>query len=181
MKEEQDQPFQLKNIYNQALLNSFAEVLKNVWSPFPVSKFMNTVFDESWPSLELKQRTRHISKAMRAHLPGPYAEALVAVEKAALHLIAQAGNDQMVFEYGFLADFVEHFGVDDPDISIPALETITRFTSAEFAVRPYLIRYPERMYAQMQDWATHESYAVRRLASEGFRSRLPWGMGVPAL
>src|SRR5690606_9125355 len=39
----------------------------------------------------------------------------------------------------------------------------------------------ERMFAQMLDWSGHESAMVRRLSSEGFRPRLPWGMGVPVL
>ena len=87
----------------------------------------------------------------------------------------------MVFEYGFLPDFIERFGLEQPDISIPALEQMTRWTSAEFAVRPYLRDYPERMYQQMQAWAWHRSPLVRRLATEGFRPRLPWGMGIPVL
>jgi 3-methyladenine DNA glycosylase AlkC len=37
------------------------------------------------------------------------------------------------------------------------------------------------MYPKMLLWAEHSSPLVRRLASEGFRPRLPWGMGIPAL
>jgi 3-methyladenine DNA glycosylase AlkC len=48
--------------------------------------------------------------------------------------------------------------------------------SAEFAIRPFIERYPERTMAQMLEWAGHESPEVRRLSSEGCRPRLPWGI-----
>ena len=78
-------------------------------------------------------------------------------------------------------DFVEEYGVDDPDASLPALEQFTKLASAEFAVRPFIKRYPDRMAAQMRVWALSDDEHVRRLASEGFRPRLPWGMGIPAI
>ena len=90
-------------------------------------------------------------------------------------------GEKMTFEYTFLPDFVETHGTEDPDASLSALETMTRWSSAEFAVRPFVIRYPERMYSQMLEWSKHPSPLVRRLSSEGIRPRLPWGMGVPAL
>ena len=173
-------PFQLKNIYTRELLKGYAELLQSIWPSFPVKSFVEAVFNEEWPSLELKQRTRHISQALRRHLPASYSEATDILVKSAEVLRGPSG-DHMMFQYGFIADFVEAFGVPEPDISIPAMEAITRCTSAEFAVRPFLLKYPERMYQQMLDWAKHPSYSVRRLASEGFRTRLPWGMGVPAI
>ncbi len=37
------------------------------------------------------------------------------------------------------------------------------------------------MLAQMEVWASSENEHIRRLASEGCRPRLPWGLSVPAL
>jgi len=53
--------------------------------------------------------------------------------------------------------------------------------SAEFAIRPFILRYPERMLAQMLSWTAHPSAEVRRLATEGCRPRLPWGIALPVL
>lgn len=174
------EPFLLKNIYSPALLQDVADLMLVVWPSFPVQPFLNDVFFAGWQDLELKERTRHISICLRRHLPADYRIAAEYIAQAAEHRIKERG-EQLNFEYGFLADFIEHHGVEDPDFSIPALERITRYTSAEFAVRPFLLRYPDRMYRQMQVWSEHESPYVRRLSSEGFRPRLPWGMGVPAL
>jgi 3-methyladenine DNA glycosylase AlkC len=78
-------------------------------------------------------------------------------------------------------DFVEVYGLDDWASSIPALEFFTQFMSAEFAIRPFISRYPEKTLRQMLSWADHAHPGVRRLASEGCRPRLPWGMRLHAL
>jgi 3-methyladenine DNA glycosylase AlkC len=48
--------------------------------------------------------------------------------------------------------------------------------SAEFAVRHFIARYPNRMMVQMLQWADHPHEGVRRLSTEGCRPRLPWGI-----
>jgi len=170
----------LKNIFSRPLLEPFAAEVRLAWDSFPVQKFLDQVFDPHWEALELKQRIRHVSRMLRACLPPEYPAALAIVTKTTERYLAQHG-DKLTFEYLFLPDFVEAHGVDHPDDSIPALEIITRWSSAEFAVRPFLIHYPERMCAQMLQWSKHPSAMVRRLSSEGIRPRLPWGMGVPML
>lgn len=172
--------FKLKDIYTPKLIQSFGQSVQQVWSEFPASDFQDLVFSPEWQALELKERMRHISSGLRQVLPDDYPAAAEILTTTTEHFIREQG-EKMVFEYGFLPDFIERFGLEEPDISIPALELITRWTSAEFAVRPYLRAYPERMYAQMETWARHTSPLVRRLATEGFRPRLPWGMGIPVL
>jgi 3-methyladenine DNA glycosylase AlkC len=105
-------------------------------------------------------------------VPQDYREALAILLKVERHV---TGFDHLLF-----ADFVERFGVDDFDASMPALEVFTR-SSAEFAIRAFLRRYPERGFAQMRAWAGHEAEGVRRLASEGCRPRLPWGTALQEL
>ncbi len=173
-------PEPLKNIFSRPLIEPFAEEVRAVWPAFSTGAFVDRVFDSDWEPLELKQRIRHISRVLRDHLPPAYPDALDVVVRTAMRYISRHG-EKLTFEYIFLPDFVEIHGVEAPEYSIPALETITRWSSAEFAVRPFLVRYPERMYAQMLAWSCHESPMVRRLSSEGIRPRLPWGMGVPAL
>jgi len=173
-------PEPLKNIFSRPLLEGFAQTVEAVWPSFDRAAFIFRVFDAGWEQRELKQRVRHIAKSLGAVLPSEYPEALSVVVRATEHLI-EAHGEKLTFEYTFLPDFVEAFGVEHPEVSISALEALTRWSSAEFAVRPFLLRYPKRMYPQMLAWSEHASPMVRRLSSEGFRPRLPWGMGVPAL
>ena len=170
----------LKNIFSRRLLDPVAAEVQTVWPAFDTARFFHLVFDADWEGRELKQRVRHISHALRAVLPPHFPDAVSIVEKTTERYIVRHG-EKLTFEYTFLPDFVEANGVDWPDESIAALETITQWSSAEFAVRPFLLRYLERMFAQMLVWSQHPSPMVRRLSSEGIRPRLPWGMGVPTL
>jgi len=78
----------------------------------------------------------------------------------------------------FFPDFVEVYGLDDWDSSIPALEQFTPFSSSEFAVRPFIVQALDRMMNQMLLWSSHPDHHIRRLASEGCRPRLPWAMAL---
>jgi 3-methyladenine DNA glycosylase AlkC len=62
-----------------------------------------------------------------------------------------------------------------------ALAELTRFGTAEFAIRPFLAQDSARTLAVMARWSHDENEHVRRLASEGCRPRLPWAARVPAL
>jgi 3-methyladenine DNA glycosylase AlkC len=62
----------------------------------------------------------------------------------------------------------------DWDVSIDAMETVTKYASAEFVVRPFIIKNEKRMMAQMYEWSKNENEHIRRLSSEGCRPLLPW-------
>lgn len=86
-------------------------------------------------------------------------------------------NDQIKFTYRVFSEFVEQFGLDDWETSIDALECFTQSSSAEFAIRLFLISEPGKTIQRVYEWVKHESVHVRRFASEGTRPRLPWAMG----
>lgn len=174
------EPFLLKNVFSSELLEGYGRLTNSVWPGFDTDRFLKRLFDETWSALELKERMRRISGVLKEYLPHDYAEAAHILVETTRRMVAESG-EKLSFEYMFIPDFVQHFGLDHFEVSVPALGEITRWTSAEFAVRPFLLRYPDRMAAQMLDWSRHESPMLRRLSSEGFRPRLPWGMGVPAL
>jgi len=49
-------PDLLKNIYNHESLRELALDLQSVYNPFQVDEFLKSVMDETWDSLELKDR-----------------------------------------------------------------------------------------------------------------------------
>lgn len=165
----------LKDMYNQDSVSDLAIAIGQVYPVFDREAFFGKVFSPEWPELELKQRMRHITLALGSLLPGDYHQALDILRRA-IPLLPKQSFEKMVFP-----DFVEVYGLEDYQTSIPALEYFTQFISAEFAVRHFIINYPEPMMAQMLVWATHDHEGVRRLASEGCRPRLPWGVALPAL
>lgn len=162
----------LKNIYDHEFVERLAAVLdQHAPNGINQASFIASVFADGWEDLELKARMRRISESMRASLPDDYLKALPIVRDAAS---AFAGYMSM-----FFPDFVEQYGMDHWQPSVDALHWMTRFGSSEFAVRPFLIADPKRMVAEMFTWTNDENEHVRRLASEGCRPLLPWGMNLP--
>ena len=80
-----------------------------------------------------------------------------------------------------ICSVVERHGLDDPEGSLRAMEHLTQSFSCEFAIRPFLTRHLDATMQQCRRWTTSELAAVRRLASEGTRPHLPWGINVAAL
>jgi 3-methyladenine DNA glycosylase AlkC len=165
----------IKNIFNQQYVSDLADAVQGQYPPFDKESFIAQVIDDDWEARELKERMRHISTVLHDFLPGDYRPALDILRQTAPKL-SQYGFASMVF-----SDYVEVYGLDDYDASIPALEQFTQQISAEFAVRPFIIKYQDRMLAQMLAWARSDNGHLRRLASEGCRPRLPWGVALPAL
>lgn len=166
----------LKDNLNRETLRQGALMIQSVYDAFPVDEFLNSTIDGTWKDLELKARGRQITKNLGQYLPADYREAIVILDKVVANY--SSGN----FILGFsLPDYVELYGLDDEanwDLSVRALERYTQYWSSEFAVRPFIIKYEERMMAQMRAWAKHENEHVRRLASEGCRPQLPWGQAL---
>ena len=172
----------LKNIYNQQFFDSFTIAIKQVIPDFDKPSFLNSIYDHEWEQRELKQRMRHIVLTLKPHLPKDYDELINAVLKI-IKRLQKNGINEASFEWMFLPEFVELYGLDKKDYkaSISAFENMTQFTSCEFAVRPFIIKYSEQMLSQMLLWSKHKHAMVRRLSSEGCRPRLPWAMALPAL
>ncbi len=166
----------LKHLYGREYIELLSAEISKVYPDFPAAKFNSLVFDKTWPRRELKQRMRHITECLGKTLPENYSSALDILMKARPRM---TGPKYVGFANICLADFVEVYGLDHYAASIPALEVFTVESSSEFAVRPFIVKYPDLMMKQMLTWAHHPHEHVRRLASEGCRPRLPWAMGLP--
>lgn len=161
----------LKNMYNRPYLEKFADVFKKVYPGFDKKKFLKLVFNNEWDNLELKGRMSHIARSLNEVLPGDYRKNISILKKAVPHF---KGFLSMIFP-----DYVEQFGLENPKVSVTALELFTQYGSSEFAVRPFIVKYPEILMPEIMNWAKHKNHHVRRLASEGSRPRLPWAIALP--
>jgi 3-methyladenine DNA glycosylase AlkC len=166
---------QFKDIYNQQYVGDVAVAVKDEYPTFDTEAFTSRVFDADWNARELKERTRHITLTLHDLLPTDYRAALDVLCRASYHL------DGYGFENVVFSDYVAVYGLDDWEVSIPALAQFTRQVSAEFAVRPFIVQCQDRMMAQMLEWAKSDSPHLRRLATEGCRPRLPWGIALAGL
>lgn len=157
--------------YNRSTISKLAMRINAVYPPFGTDAFIAGMMDETWDALELKARMRRITIHLGKYLPPDYEQALGILDRAI------AGYSVGVIDVGLLCfpDFVEVYGQDERhwDLSMAALERYTPYSTAEFAVRPFIIKHEARMMAQMAAWAAHDNEHVRRLASEGCRPALP--------
>jgi 3-methyladenine DNA glycosylase AlkC len=170
----------LKYMYSPSFFESLLPLMRENLVSFDEKAFLFSVFDDTWPELELKQRIKKIAVALWTCLPPDFPSAtaqLVQLTKA-LRLKEKRGQ---LFELMFLPEFIGTFGVNYLTESLSALEEMTKLASGEFAIRTFLNAYPGETMDQMIEWARHPDPNVRRLASEGCRTRLPWASGVPWL
>ena len=118
-------------MFNQKVISTLADAVESHSSSFDKSGFMNAVINNAWEERELKDRINHVANCLYDYLPGNYEEAAGVIQKVSKDL--PAGFEQMP-----LPTYVEHYGVNDFNISMKTLEVITQGSTGEFAVRPFI-------------------------------------------
>ena len=128
-------------------------------------------------ALELKQRVLHVIDTLHQFLPADFRQSARLLE--ALPEVWDRGQDNDPLR-GFAAwpliDYIGEHGLDHPEIALETLRRLTALFSAEFAIRPFILRHPSLCQTTFQQWAKDDCEHVRRLVSEGTRPRLPWGI-----
>ena len=161
---------QLKNIYTIKYINTLALKIKEEYNNFDILNFEKTIFSHPWSELELKSRMRHIAVILNKFIPLSY--------KKQLDILKKVSSSFISFPSMFFQDFVEVYGLDDFENSIKALEVFTIDSSSEFAIRAFILKYEDKTMDQMMLWAKSSNEHLRRLACEGCRPRLPWGVAL---
>jgi 3-methyladenine DNA glycosylase AlkC len=170
----------LKDLYSKEFFNKFSDIIIPLIPSFDKQDFLKLIFDKSWPDKELKERMRHTTLVLHTVFPKDLAKSTKLIEKIITQLRKTKITD-FGLEFMFLPDYIEIYGIDHFEDAIKSIEFVTQFITCEFAVRPFIIKYGDKMLTQMYNWSLHESHHVRRLASEGSRPRLPWAMALPEL
>lgn len=168
----------LKYMYDVQFFERLCPLLKEAIPHFEERNFVYRVFDATWPDLELKQRTRQVTKALKEYLPSDYFKATELIISICQLLRRKLPGVQS-YPFIFLPDYIGLYGIEHFAASMRAIEESTKLVSAEFAIRPFIDRYPQDTMQHMLQWSRHPDAAVRRLASEGCRPRLPWAKGLP--
>ena len=156
--------------FSDIFINDLGKAIFDIYPDFDRAEFGNLIYSDGWEGKELKQKMHHITQCLAVTLPGDYPTALKILVEVAPGF---KGFDVMVFP-----DYVETYGLDDWDISLPALALFTGLCSSEFAIRPFLAKDSKKGMDQMLKWAKEKDQHLRRLASEGCRPRLPWAMAL---
>lgn len=165
----------LKESLGKEAVQRIARSIGAAHPEFPQPAFIRTAM-RGLDGLELKMRVGHIIAALRRHLPRELPRAMETLASAGECWRPGRPDDPM----GALAawpvtDFIGEYGLDHFEPSMDAMRRLTHLFSAEFAIRPFIERYPRETLKTLHGWTADPSEHIRRLVSEGTRPRLPWG------
>lgn len=162
--------------FNEAGVRELAGNIKRAWPDFSDKAFLGAILP-NMPALGLTERNLLIRDALRDHLPREFNVAVAILQKALGPERPNEGPDAAPGFYVMaVCAYVAEYGRHDPERALDALKEMTKRFSAEFAIRPFLDQHTERTLSRLRVWARDPHPHVRRLASEGSRPRLPWGM-----
>ena len=178
-------PEPFKNLFNPDMIALMGSHLSRVSNQFDRSGFIE-IATRDIESLELKQRSDQIRKALHACLPPDFADAGT-ILLSALHPQDDVDLSELTMDKrgirGWatmpMADYVADTGLGHFDHGMEILKDLTKRGTSELAVRAFILEDPSRAMRHMGQWARDPNYHVRRLASEGCRPRLPWAVRLP--
>ena len=164
----------LKYWFDEDLVQMLAEKINHLYPEFNSKRFQNSL-SEKIKNKELKARVECFSDELFTEFNKDF---ILGINVLSQILGEENKNDTGMFkEYYWImpiAKFVEKYGINNFDVSIKAIEEITKRNTSEYAIRPFLEKYTDKTLQQMLTWSTNKNFHVRRLASEGVRPRLPW-------
>lgn len=157
---------------------NLAEKLSNkiitVYPEFDSKSFINEI-QKLCINKSYTKRIVLLAEKLYEYLPNDYDKSV----KILLAILGEENPEQtgMFTNYYWImpiGKFVELYGLDHFDSSINAIAEITKRNTGEYAIRPYVRKYPEKTLKIMKQWAFSDNFHLRRLASEGLRPKLPW-------
>lgn len=170
----------LKNSYGPEIPRRIAAMIVHVHPAFPKAAFLRDAL-AGYEALELMPRGRHIAHVLRKHLPQDVPKALDILLASLDAPRGDAGGPLASFLFMPHTVYVAEYALDHFEHAMRAQHALTQRFTAEFSIRPYIEKYPERTLARLREWTLDPSPHVRRLVSEGTRPRLPWAPRLRAL
>lgn len=166
----------MKNGLAKPAILRISSALKQVLPQFNENAFIDDCLDNI-ESLELKERVNHLIAILHQYLPQDFSHTAQALTNIVpIWDFGDPDDALRSFAAWPLIDYIAEHGIECPDIAIPLMKTLTALFSAEFAIRPFILKYPKLCHQHLILWCQDDDHHVRRLVSEGTRPRLPWGI-----
>ena len=170
------EPF--KNLINEKTAKGILLILNENGIEINKKRFLDTCSRELH-ALELKARVIFIADLLHSEFEKKklsYNKIGSALEKAFLQEQAKPTGYISGFQAWPVLEYVAKYGIHELEISQQILKAATVVFTSEFAVRPFLKHYEKEMLDFMLQCSQDQNEHIRRLASEGTRPLLPWGM-----
>ncbi len=169
-----DKNVPFKEKFGSNLAELLSDKIQKVYTIFPKQIYVYTI-QESEQCLTFSQRLNLHAQLLKKLLPKDFPTAI----KLLLSILGDENpNTEGMFSIYYwilpIGKFVELYGLAHWDESLFAIEEITKRCTGEYAIRPFIRKYPQKTLERMKTWAKSENFHLRRLASEGLRPKLPW-------
>ena len=168
----------IRDFFSESLVHSMADNILNVYPGFKKNNFTKEI-NSVLKNLSFKERNWKIFESLDKYLPNDFTLSSQIILKSFPDINFK--NNWSSFYYMPFGTYVAEKGCvkQSFDISMNLLLEITQRFTAEFAIRPFLIHFPNETLAVLHQWKNHHNEHVRRLVSEGSRPRLPWAPKIP--
>lgn len=163
------------------LAQLLAEKIGKAYPEFNADRFIQDT-DKRTVGQTYTQRVATLAELLKNYLPADYKKALPVLMAV---LGKENPNETGMFTHYYwilpIGKFVQEYGIEHFELSMKAIEEITKRNTGEYAVRPYIRKYPEASLKIIEKWAKSPNFHLRRLASEGLRPKLPWATKLDTL
>jgi 3-methyladenine DNA glycosylase AlkC len=161
-----------KNMINPSVVKKTSAVFKAADPTFDTRGFLKVA--GKLKDLELKARVLALTEALSVQLPLDFLASARIIQK----VLTQ--KKLTGFELWPISEYISQFGTDHFDESLELMYLLTQQFTSEFAIRPFLLKDPERVLRKFATWLEDENVHIRRWISEGTRPLLPWGAKIPS-
>jgi 3-methyladenine DNA glycosylase AlkC len=174
--------FSLKDeLFNPGTLGMLSSNVAAAFPDFRRKSFQRKVLDR-FAELELKARIDWMAQCLNEYLPDNTSEAreilLAALPEPLDPDLQDDDFGQFIWVVPGECIALSHCNDQNFSAGLDFLRESTKRFSAEYAIRPFLLQFPEAGMAFVREAAVDDNYHVRRLASEGIRPFLPWARRV---
>lgn len=169
-------PFLIRDVFSADVVKLIANNIENEYPSFDKKGFLQSILP-GISNQTYSERKESITTSLINYLPDDYLAAVNLLLKITPSPYKGEADSDMVgrFYISTFTAYISKKGLDDYDISINALYEMTKSFTAEWDIRPFLLKYPEKTFDILKKWTKDENMHVRRLVSEGSRPNLPWG------
>ncbi len=166
--------YSITESFGRNLAELLSERIIQVYPKFDSARYISAI-GQKCEGLSYTKRVELHADELALYMPSDYEKAIGLFVKI---LGPENPNETGMFTNYYwllpIGKYVEKYGLDKYETSIAAISEITKRNTGEYAIRPYIRKYPEKALQQMKKWAQSENFHLRRLSSEGLRPKLPW-------
>ena len=168
--------FLIRDVFNQRNVKKLGEDLKKSYPLFNITAYekrLSPLFIDS----SFSERKKTITECLIDLLPEDVERTIDILTSCLPEPYSDDGldGDMDRFIVASMADAVSRIGINHFHKSMSALKLMTQSFSAEWAIRPFIEKFPDDAHFILLEWSMDKNAHVRRLVSEGTRPYLPWG------